>query len=175
MKQTFSAKIDLQKLEGSQVLKGKQGQDLLVIDIKQAADGTYILDKLPFVNNVDSNGNNVGSYLEIKSNFDFKNMTRLAIINIKWMYQEHHLYVQKVIPIGNKNCLFAKTFVPEKAMLTKKTKKLKSYKFETKTLQTNTYFESEFSGTSLEFDSKNKKIYEYMEGKFKHFRIPKDG
>ena len=36
MKQTFSAKIDLQKLEGSQVLKGKQGQDLLVIDIKQA-------------------------------------------------------------------------------------------------------------------------------------------
>lgn len=36
MKQTFTAKIDLQKLEGAQVLKGKQGENLLVIDINKA-------------------------------------------------------------------------------------------------------------------------------------------
>jgi len=36
MKQTFAGKIDLLKLEGSVVMKGKEGQDLLIINIEKA-------------------------------------------------------------------------------------------------------------------------------------------
>jgi hypothetical protein len=94
-----------------------------------------LLDKVPFVNNVGSDGNDIGTFVEIKPSFDMNNMQRLFSINQKWVYQEHNVYVQKVIPIGPKNtCLFAKTFVPQKAMLTAKTKKPKKYKFETKSL-----------------------------------------
>ena len=45
------------------------------------------------------------------------------------------IFVQKVIPVGGTSCLFAKTFVPAKALLTRKTKKKKKYKFEVRTLE----------------------------------------
>jgi hypothetical protein len=98
-------------------------------------DGKNKLDSVPFINNIDNNGNDIGSYIEIKPSFDMNNMTRLFVINSKWMYQEHRIYVQKIIPIGKKNCLFANTFVPQKAMFTLKTNKPKKYKFETKSLE----------------------------------------
>ena len=87
------------------------------------------LNKIPFISN------DVGCFIEIKPSFDMNNMQRLFSINQKWMWQEHKIYVQKVIPIGKNTCLFAKTFVPQEAMLTAKTKKPKKYKFTTKSLQ----------------------------------------
>lgn len=88
------------------------------------------LDKIPFVANKPRT-----SYIECKPFFDYQNMTRLAIINIKLVYEQYQIYVQKVIPIGKATCLFANTFVPQNARLTAKTKVPKKYKFETKSLQ----------------------------------------
>jgi hypothetical protein len=102
-------------------------------------DGKCKLDLVPFINNIDNNGEDIGSFIEIKPSFNMNNMTRLFSINQKWMWQEHRIYVQKIIPIGKNNCLFDKTFVPQKAMLTPKTKKTKSYKFKVKSL--NEYIE----------------------------------
>lgn len=85
---------------------------------------------LPFINNINNRGEDVGSYVEIKPAFDMNNMTRLFTINQKWIFQEHRIYVQKIIPVK----LFEKTFVPEEAKYTAKTRKLKKYKFETKSL-----------------------------------------
>jgi hypothetical protein len=93
------------------------------------------LSKTHFVVNKNNEGENIGSLIEVKPSWDAQNMTRLFSINAKWMYQEHHLYVQKVTPIGDHKCLFAKTFVPEKARYTAKTGKLKKYKFKVKTLE----------------------------------------
>lgn len=97
-------------------------------------DGATKLSDVPFVNNIDNGGDDAGTYVEIKAAFDFNNMTRLFTINSKWMYQEHNIYVQKIIPISKKKCLFADTFVPQKALLTK-TGKEKKYHFEVKSLK----------------------------------------
>jgi len=97
-------------------------------------DDEHKFGKIPFINNIDNNGDNIGSYVEVKPAFDMNNMTRLFTINQKWMFQEYMIYIQKVIPIGKNTCLFAKTFVPQESMFTPKTKKPKKYKFETKSL-----------------------------------------
>lgn len=93
------------------------------------------LDEIPFLNNVNNEGEYSGTYVEVKPSFDMNNMQRLFAINQKWVFQEHGVYVQKVIPVGKPTCLFAKTFVPQEAMLTAKTKVPKKYKFETKSLE----------------------------------------
>ena len=96
------------------------------------------INSVPFINNGKD-----GTYIEIKPSFDMNNMQRLFTINQKWLLQEHKIFVQKVIPVGKNTCLFAKTFVPQEAMLTAKTKKPKKYKFEVKSLK-------EFIGGSYE-------------------------
>jgi len=98
-------------------------------------DEEHKLESTPFVSNINSDGTNAESIIEIKPNFDFQNMTRLSIINGKWVYDKYKIFVQKIIPIGNESCLFAKTFVPQKALLTKKTNKPKKYKFVVKSLK----------------------------------------
>lgn len=93
-----------------------------------------LLDTVPFIVSVDNNGEDLGSYVEIKPSWDMNNMQRLFAINQKWMWQEHLIYVQKIIPIGKSTCLFAKTFIPQEAILTQKTRKPKKYKFKVKSL-----------------------------------------
>jgi len=97
-------------------------------------DGKNKLDSVPFINNIGNDGYDVGSFIEIKPSFDFQNMTRLAIINIKWVYCEYKILVQKITPVAKTKCLFKDTFVPEKALLTK-TGKNKKYHFEIKSLE----------------------------------------
>lgn len=97
-------------------------------------DDEHKLDKIPFVNNIDNEGNDAGTYVEVKPCFDMNNMQRLFAINQKWVFQQYQIYVQKIIPVGKKSCLFADTFVPQESMLTRKTKVAKKYKFETKSL-----------------------------------------
>lgn len=88
------------------------------------------LDKIPFVANDPKT-----SIVEIKPSFDYQNMTRLAMINMKMVYEIYGIYVQKITPIGKNCCLFAKTFLPKDAKYTLKTKQLKKYKFETISLE----------------------------------------
>lgn len=50
------------------------------------------------------------SYVEVKPIFDQNNMTRLAKVNIKWVYEKYKKYVNIIIP----EKLFNKTFTPKR-------------------------------------------------------------
>lgn len=67
--------------------------------------------------------------IEIKPNFDFANMTRLAILNVKWTYQRHGIWVNIIKPLE----LFEKTFVPKKYLVTT-TGKARKLKYQPRTL-----------------------------------------
>jgi len=57
------------------------------------------------------------STVEIKPSHDFKNMEKLAKLNIQWVFQNYGIYVQIIKPVGGykeKECLFKKTFTPIK-------------------------------------------------------------
>ena len=54
------------------------------------------------------------SYVEVKPSFDQNNMTRLAKINQKWVYDKYGIYVNIVIPEKH----FDKTFTPERFLKT---------------------------------------------------------
>jgi len=54
------------------------------------------------------------SYIEVKPIFDQNNMTRLAKINQKWVWEKHNIFINIVIPDKH----FSKTFTPAKYMIT---------------------------------------------------------
>jgi len=71
-------------------------------------------------------GNNL-SIIDVKPQFDMQNMTRLFVINQKWMMDKFGLYVQKIIPIKETkhkqkssiwSGIFPKTFTPERYFFT---------------------------------------------------------
>lgn len=70
------------------------------------------------------------TFIEIKPKFDFKNMTRLVKINIKWVWSLYNEYVQIVVP----EKMFKKTFTPNRYQYTNKSNKKRVIKFETQTL-----------------------------------------
>jgi len=92
-------------------------------------DDNYKLDKIPFIAQ-----NNI-SKIEVKPAWDMQNMTRLFSINSKWVFDKYGILIYKVIPTGKNTCLFAKTFVPQKALFTKKKKQPKKFKYKVRTLQ----------------------------------------
>lgn len=66
-------------------------------------------------------------------------------IKQRLMYSVHNIFVNKVVPYGDKNCLFCKTFLPKRYKWTDKSKalrKLKDYEAKAKTL--NQYLDSKF-------------------------------
>lgn len=74
-----------------------------------------------FVANITDKGEYI-SYLEVKPEFDFNNMTRLFVINQKWVYEKYKIYVQLFKPLD----FYRKFFVPDRYLLTdKKTRKRK--------------------------------------------------
>ena len=67
------------------------------------------------------------SYLEVKSDWDFGNMTRLWRTNQRYLYDKHKIFVDLFIPQE----MFQKTFTPVTCMFDKRGK-LKKYKTEYK-------------------------------------------
>jgi len=65
------------------------------------------------------------SIWEIKGSFDFKNMTRLVTLNIKWVMEKYQEYIQIVIP----DKIFDKTFTPPRYLLTDKSFKPRKLKY----------------------------------------------
>lgn len=53
------------------------------------------------------------SVIEVKPSFDQNNMTRLAIINQKWVWEKHKVFVNIIIP----DKIFKQTFAPVKYIL----------------------------------------------------------
>jgi hypothetical protein len=63
--------------------------------------------------------------IEIKPIFDQNNMTRLAIINQKWVMEKHGLFVNIVIP----DKLFENTFTPKRYLRCDASSKERKLKF----------------------------------------------
>lgn len=76
--------------------------------------------KTPFISH------NGISYVEIKPDYDFKNMTKLASVNIKWVYEKYGIVVNLIKPIGGVKCLFSTTFSPSSYAFTKRGKPRKT-------------------------------------------------
>ena len=79
----------------------------------------------PFVCDVNNK-----SYFEAKPAYDFNNMTRLATLNIKWLYQKYGIYTQVIVP----ERIFKKTFTPN-LMLKTKTGKDRKLNFTVRSLE----------------------------------------
>ena len=82
--------------------------------------------ELPFWGN-----NQYQSIIEVKPVFDQNNMTRLFSINQKWLFSEHGIYVQKIVPIK----LFEKTFTPKRYLLTDGGGQQRKIKFKPRSLE----------------------------------------
>ena len=65
------------------------------------------------------------SYIEVKPSYDMNNMTRLAKINQKWVWEKYGIFVNIVIPEKH----FNKTFTPERFITTNKSGKLRKIKY----------------------------------------------
>ena len=107
--------------------------DVLIIWNKKAEGIFYITEKskfkiLPhhlFANYQGYRNRNVyATTIELKPSFDHQNMTRLASLNIKWVYDKHgHIIEMVKIP-----AFFKKTFTPDRYLTTDRshaTRKLK--------------------------------------------------
>ncbi len=71
------------------------------------------------------------STVEVKGGFDNNNMTRLAVNNIKDVYQKYNDYITMVkVPM-----IFKKTFTPERYLLTDKSFKPRKIKYVTRTIK----------------------------------------
>jgi hypothetical protein len=65
------------------------------------------------------------SIIEVKPSFDQNNMTRLAKINIKWVWEKHGDFVNIIIPEQH----FHKTFTPQKFLFTNKSGQPRKIKY----------------------------------------------
>ena len=73
-------------------------------------------------------GEDLVSYVEIKPNFDFNNMTRYVKIKINWLFSEAGIFVNLVkVPD-----IFKSTFVPDRYFLTDEGKRTRQIKFKAK-------------------------------------------
>jgi len=70
------------------------------------------------------------STIELKPTFDHQNMTRLASLNIKWVYEKH----KHVIEMVKLPDFFKKTFTPNRYLLTDKTYVTRKLKYKPTTL-----------------------------------------
>lgn len=71
------------------------------------------------------------STVEVKGGFDNNNMTRLAVNNIKDVYEKYNDYITMVkVPM-----IFKKTFTPERYLLTDKSFKPRKIKYVTRTIK----------------------------------------
>jgi hypothetical protein len=71
------------------------------------------------------------SIVEVKGGFDNNNMTRLAVNNIKDVYEKYNDYITMVkVPM-----IFKKTFTPERYLLTDKSFKPRKIKYVTRTIK----------------------------------------
>lgn len=70
------------------------------------------------------------SFIECKPPFNFQNMSRLAVLNIKWVWEKCQIFIQMV----KNEELFEKTFTPKQYLTTKSGKPRKT-KHKIRTLQ----------------------------------------
>jgi hypothetical protein len=83
------------------------------------------------VTRLDICDDSLNSYTEVKPEFDQNNMTRLARTNIKWVWDNHGVYINlSVIPK-----LFKKTFTPQRYLTTNLSGKPRKLDYNPRSLQ----------------------------------------
>jgi hypothetical protein len=82
------------------------------------------------IGHLDNEGN-IFTYIEVKPSFDYNNMTRLFVLNQKWVYDKYGIWVNLIKPKE----LFAKTFTPVNYRVTK-TKKPRKIEWRVKNVET---------------------------------------
>jgi hypothetical protein len=114
------------KVVPEQIIKGHEYTPDLQVIWKPQALGVFTeeLDgrarrNLPFVSQ------DLVSIIEVKPSHDFHNMTRAAMINIKWVWEKYGILVN----IIKHEQLFSKTFTPERYLLTNKSMKPRTIKY----------------------------------------------
>ena len=140
------------KFQSSNILQGHEYTPDFMIIWNESARNLFfnsIEDKINLkgVNFIAHSGNNL-SVIDVKPQFDMQNMTRLFIINQKWMMDKYGLYIQKIIPIKETkhkqksstwSGIFPKTFTPERYFFTDIS--MKSRKINYKAIRLNDYLE----------------------------------
>jgi len=83
-------------------------------------DTSSKINNFPFMTYITEQDGKVSicSEVEVKAIFDQNNMTRLAIINIKWLYDKFEILTTVIKP----QKLFKETFTPDKYLTTNKSK-----------------------------------------------------
>lgn len=84
--------------------------------------------KVPFIS-VDENSGIV--FLEVKPEYDFKNMNRMVKNTLKWVYDKYKIYINMVHPTE----LFEKTFAPYEYYFSRKTGKPRKSAKQCKTIE----------------------------------------
>jgi hypothetical protein len=114
------------KVVPEQIIKGHEYTPDYKVVWKEQAIGIFTADlngslrkNLPFISQ------DLVSIIEVKPTYDFKNMTRAAMINIKWVWEKHGIYINVTKP----DQLFNKTFTPERYLLTDKSFKPRKIKY----------------------------------------------
>lgn len=95
---------------------------------------TYNEHKTPFyckVNPFEKTRMNPSSIIEVKPSFDQNNMTRAFILNQKWIYDKHKVFVQLIKPVD----LFKQTFIPSRYIWTDGGTMRRKIKFKVRTLK----------------------------------------
>lgn len=69
--------------------------------------------------------------MEVKGNFDYQNMTRLAVINKKWMWDKLGVFVNMMMVPS----IFEKLFMPKRYIFTDKSMDRRVIKFKVRTLE----------------------------------------
>jgi len=123
------------KIVSEEIMKGHvYTTDVFVIWNKNAIDKfTTLIDSgirkkerssLQFIISQEKGGV-IYSFIEVKPSFDQNNMTRLAVINQKWVWEKFKTYVNIVIPEKH----FNKTFTPGRYFFTNKSKVPRTIKY----------------------------------------------
>jgi hypothetical protein len=80
---------------------------------------------VPFLANYDHKTDEYYTVMEVKADFDQNNMTRLFVINQKWVLDSYGIYIE-LCKIPH---LFKKTFTPNKYLYTEKKHQLRKLRF----------------------------------------------
>ena len=127
-RKTMSAKVETRELikphiytPDFYVVWTDKAYGVFIEDIKSIVTNRNV----PFLANYDKNNNRFYSIMEVKADFDQNNMTRLFVINQKWILESGDIYIDLCkIP-----SLFKKTFTPSSYLFTEKKHQPRKLKF----------------------------------------------
>jgi hypothetical protein len=111
----------------------KDYKDKIFVDYNDIMEQSF--KKYPIVVNYSEKSNCYFSVVDVKGNFNQNDAWRRFSIDQKWVFQNHSIFVQKIVPIPDgkgrpASALFKTTFIPNRYQLTDITQKRRKINFE---------------------------------------------